>query len=150
MRIAVCGGPRTGKSTFASKLASELGIELFSTGKRAVVATDNFMGVGWENVPRLVMERLGELDDWILEGTQATRVLRHWYRTAPETLRLDRVYFFDRPWVVRNGGQNAMAKGVMTIWREVRRELHKREIPIVYGVDFDPDAKRRTLDGPPP
>jgi hypothetical protein len=142
-RIAICGGPRTGKSTFASKLATELGIELFSTGKKALVATDNFMDVGWENVPRLVMERLLELDDWILEGTQATRVIRHWYRTAPETLQLDRVYFFERPWVVRNGGQNAMAKGVQTIWREVRAELHKRGIPILYGVDYDERLGRR-------
>lgn len=142
MRIAICGGPRTGKSTFASKLARELGIELFSTGKKALVATDNFIAVGWDNVPTCVMERLVELDDWVLEGTQATRVLRHWYRTAPETLQLDRVYFFDRPWVVRNGGQNAMAKGVATIWREVRRELHRREVPIVYGVERDPELRR--------
>jgi len=144
MRIAVCGGPRTGKSTFASKLARELGIELFSTGKKAVVATDNFIGVGWDNVPKCVMERLGELDDWILEGTQATRVLRHWYRTAPETLKLDRVHFFDRPWVPRNAGQQAMAKGVKTIWREVRLELLKREIPIIYGVEQDPALGRRS------
>ncbi len=143
MRIAICGGPRTGKSTYASKLAQELGIELFSTGKKALVATDNFMGVGWANVPRLVMERLSELDDWILEGTQATRVLRHWYRTAPETLKLDRVHFFEQPWVIRNGGQNAMAKGVRTIWQEVRPELIRRGIPILYGVDEDPALRRR-------
>lgn len=142
-RIAICGGPRTGKSTFASKLARELGIDLFSTGKKALVATDNFMGVGWENVPRLVMERLSELDDWILEGTQATRVLRYWYKAAPETLRLDRVHFFDRPWVIRNGGQNAMAKGVQTIWREVRPELLKRGVPILYGVERDAELERR-------
>jgi hypothetical protein len=143
MRIAICGGPRTGKSTYASKLASKLGIELFSTGKKALVATDNFIGVGWENVPKCVMERLVELDDWILEGTQATRVIRHWYRTAPETLKLDRVHFFDRPWVIRNGGQNAMAKGVKTIWQEVRPELLKRGIPILYGVDEDQTLRRR-------
>lgn len=142
MRIAICGAPRCGKSTFASKLARELGIDLFSTGKKALVATDNFIGVGWDNVPKCVMERLVELDDWVLEGTQATRVLRHWYRTAPETLRLDRVYFFDRPWVVRNGGQNAMAKGVATIWREVRPELQRRGVPIVYGVERDPELRR--------
>ena len=141
-RIAICGGPRTGKSTFASKLATELGIELFSTGKKALVATDNFMTVGWENVPRLVMERLLELDDWILEGTQATRVLRHWYRTDPDSLKLDLVYLFERPWVIRNGGQNAMAKGVQTIWRDVRPELINRNVPIVYGVKED--LARRT------
>lgn len=144
MKIAICGGPRTGKSTFASKLAGELGIALFSTGKKALVATDNFMHVGWENVPRLVMERLCELDDWILEGTQATRVLRYWYKTDPDSLKLDRVYFFDRPWVVRNGGQNGMAKGVATIWRDVRPELIRRDVPIVYGVDRDESLGRRT------
>lgn len=142
-RIAICGAPRCGKSTFASKLARELDSPLFSTGKKALVATDNFMTVGWDNVPRLVMERLLELDDWILEGTQATRVLRYWYKTAPETLKLDKVYFFDQPWVPRNGGQNAMAKGVQTIWREVRPELLKRGVPILYGVDFDPEQARR-------
>lgn len=137
MRVAVCGGPRTGKTTYATNLAKELGVYLASTGKRTLdplLSTDNFMNVGWDNVPNLVIEALQDKEDFVLEGTQATRVLRRWYHRDPDGPRLDRVIYFDRPWVTRNGGQEAMAKGVATIFREIRPLLEDLGVPIIRAI----------------
>ena len=135
MRIAIVGSPRTGKSTWASKLAVSLGIDLFSTGKRALIATDNYIGVPWESVPDVVLERLSGMDDWILEGCQTARVLRRWFKADPENARkLTRVYYFDRPFVKRTPGQETMAKGIEKVWREVVPVLARAEVEVIRGV----------------
>jgi hypothetical protein len=138
MRIAVIGGPRTGKTTYATTLARELGVYLASTGKRTpdpLVSTDNFMNLAsWDDLPDLVIERLETEEAFVLEGTQAARVLRRWYRRDPDGPRLDRVVYFDRAWVPRNKGQEAMAKGVETIFKGLKPLLQDFEVPIVYGV----------------
>lgn len=136
MKVAVFGGPRTGKSTFASKLARELDLPLVSTGKKAVVATDAFIGVPWADVPDRVRVVLAPLESWILEGCNAGRVIRRWLEMDPE-LKLDRVYWLERAWVPRNKGQEAMAKGCRTIFLSILPELERRGVPIVRGL---PDA----------
>lgn len=138
MKIAIVGGPRTGKSTWASKLARSLGIELHSTGKRALLATDNFIGVPWDEVPNAVLDVLRDKDDWILEGCQTARVLRRWFKQDPANVyQLTEVYFFDRPFVQRNRGQNAMGKGIQKVWSEVRPLLIAAGVPIHHGVPDD-------------
>lgn len=118
MRIAILGGPRTGKTTYATRLARKLKLPLTSTGKLSpdhVVRTDSFIGVGWDNVPQEVIKRLSAQEHFILEGCQAARVLRRWYAEDPDGPKLDRVIVFSKPHVPRTGGQNALAKGVSTI-----------------------------------
>jgi adenylate kinase family enzyme len=141
-RIAIIGGMRCGKSTLASRLVKESGVDLFSTGKRALLATDNFRDTPWDELPSVVIERLRSLDSWILEGCQAARVLRRWYREAPDEVKLDRAYYLNRSWVQRRPAQEAAAKGLAKVWRDVFPELHRRGVPIVYGVDEDPTLPR--------
>jgi hypothetical protein len=137
MRVAVIGGPRTGKTTYATQLAKELGVYLASTGKRTLdplLSTDNFMTVGWDNVPARVIAALEDKEDFVLEGTQAARVLRRWYGLDLDGPRLDRVVYFDRPWVQRNGGQEAMAKGVATVFRDVEPYLRELGVPLIRAI----------------
>jgi dephospho-CoA kinase len=137
-KIAIIGAPRCGKSTFASKLAKRLGIDLLSTGKRALVATDNFIGVPWESVPDAVLDAVRGKDDWIIEGCQTARVLRRWLREDPERAKeLTKVYYFDRPFVKRTSGQEAMGKGIAKVWSEVRPVLIRAGVEIQYGVPDD-------------
>lgn len=135
MITVIIGEPRCGKSTLATKLAKRTGLPLVSTGKRAVLATDDFMGVPWEQVPERIIPLLEESDELILEGCQAARVLRRWFKANPENaLRVREVYFLDRPFVQRSSGQNAMGKGIQTVWREVRPYLIHAGVPIHYGL----------------
>lgn len=136
MRVAILGGPRVGKTTFATKLAKKHGLLLHSTGKRSpdsLVHTDSCIGVGWDNVPAHLISKLSAQESFILEGTQAARVLRRWFKDDPDGPRLDCVYIFSIPRVARTGGQTAMARGVRTIIDGLLPTLHRAKVKIVMN-----------------
>jgi hypothetical protein len=136
MRVAILGSPRTGKTTYATKLARQLGVHLASTGKRTeaergLVSTDNYIGSGsYAELPERVIADLRKRDDFVLEGTQAARVLRRWLREAPDEPKLDKVLVFGKPWVQRNPRQEATAKGVKTVMRELLPLLRQAGVEI--------------------
>ena len=137
-RIVVIGGPRTGKTTYATKLARQLGVHLASTGKRTeaeggLVSTDNYIGRGtWGEVPDHIIKDLRGRDSFVLEGTQAARVLRRWMMQSPDEPRIDKVLVFNRAWVKRNPGQEAMAKGVRTVLKELGPMLAKAGVTVEH------------------
>lgn len=136
-RVVVIGAPRVGKSTYATKLAKQYGVHLASTGKRSeqpegLVSTDNYMKRGsFADVPGLIIKDLKGRQSFVLEGTQAVRVLRTWYQQDPEGPKLDKViYVQNAPWVRHNKGQAAMGKSVRTIFRDVAPLLEKAGVPV--------------------
>lgn len=137
MRVVVLGGPRTGKTTYATKLAKQLGAHLASTGKRTeapegLVSTDNWMHKStWADLPDAVIKDLKGRDSFVLEGTQAARVLRRWLVREPESVKVDKVLVFGQPWVARTPGQESMAKAVRTIFRDLQPLLQKA------GIEFE-------------
>jgi hypothetical protein len=137
-RIVVIGGPRTGKTTYATKLARELGVHLASTGKRTdaengLVSTDNYIKRGtFEQVPDLIIKDLRKRESFVLEGTQAARTLRRWLRDNPDEPKLDKVLVFGKPWVKRTPGQEAMAKGVKTVLRDMAPLLAKAGVKVEH------------------
>jgi len=149
-RIVVIGGPRTGKTTYATKLAKQLGVHLGSTGKRTeqedgLVSTDNYMKrADWKTLPDVIIKDLKDREDWVLEGTQAARVLRRWLKQAPDEPKIDKVLVFNRPWVVRNTGQEAMAKGVRTVLRDMMPLLKKAGITVedMTPPELTPEERR--------
>ncbi len=143
-RIVVIGGPRTGKTTYATKLARELGVHLASTGKHTEhpeglvsvknygkVSTDDYVGrYSYADIPTQIIKDLREMDDFVLEGTQAARVLRRWMREAPDEPRLDKtLVFLGKPWVARNKHQEATTKAVRTVWRDLEPLLRRHGVP---------------------
>ncbi len=134
-RVVVIGGPRTGKTTYATKLAKQLGVHLASTGKRTqqpegLVSTDNYIGSGsYAELPDRVIKDLRGRESFVLEGTQAARVLRRWLKEAPGEAKLDKVLVFSRPWVPRNPRQEATAKGVRTVMRDLQPLLDAAGVP---------------------
>jgi hypothetical protein len=143
-RIVVIGGPRTGKTTYATKLAKQLGVHLASTGKRTEqpeglasvknygkVSTDDYVNrYSYADLPSKVIADLRGMEDFVLEGTQAARVLRRWLREAPNEPRVEKtLVFMGKPWVKRTPKQEATAKGVRTTWRELEPMLRRHGIP---------------------
>lgn len=138
-RIVVIGAPRTGKSTYATKLARQLGVHLVSTGKRTdapegLISTDNYIRRGsFEEVPGLIIKDLRGRKDFVLEGTQAARVLRRWFRDEKDPPPIDKVIFVgNRPWITHNKGQAAMGKAVRTVFREVEPLLKAAGVPVEH------------------
>ncbi len=135
----VIGAPRVGKSTYATKLAKQLGIHLTSTGKRTeqpegLVSTDNYIKRGsFGDVPRLIIKDLKERQSFVLEGTQAARVVRTWLRDSPADAKFDKVVFVGNlPWVTHTKGQAAMGKAVRTVFREIEPLLKAAGVPIEH------------------
>ena len=143
-RIVVIGGPRTGKTTYATKLARELGVHLASTGKHTEqpeglvsvknygkISTDDYVNkYSYADLPSKVIADLRQMENFVLEGTQAARVLRRWIRETPDEPRIEKtLVFMGRPWVKRSPKQEATAKGVRTTWRELEPMLKAHGIP---------------------
>ncbi|HWA29116.1 MAG TPA: hypothetical protein VG734_25930 [Lacunisphaera sp.] len=71
---------------------------------------------------------------WVLEGTQAARVLRRWLNEPGASPGLSCVYWLEKPLVELKDGQASMAKGVATVFADVRPKLHKLGVPIFPGL----------------
>jgi len=100
-RVAVVGGPRTGKSTFARTVRD-----------RPVISTDDYMDLHWEDVPAKVIEAAGAAGaSFVVEGVQAARALR-------KGLEVDAIIVLTQPKVDLTPGQAAMGRGVMTVFNE--------------------------------
>lgn len=101
-RIAIVGGPRTGKSTLAGLVED-----------RPVIRTDNFRHIEWSQVPAAIIERCKGLERFIIEGVQAARALR-------SGLVVDAVIYLDSAACERTDNHRNMAKGIESIFREWR------------------------------
>lgn len=102
-RIAIVGGPRTGKSTLARVVRG-----------RPVISTDDYMELPWEEVPAAVIDAAtGAGASFVVEGVQVARALRR-------GLEVDAVVVLTQPKVAQTDGQIAMGKGVHTVFDEWR------------------------------
>jgi adenylate kinase family enzyme len=120
MRILIAGGPKTGKTTLAEKLAKELKIE-------KVLHDEDLVGkFEWSEQSEVVAGWITDPGPWIIEGVAVGRALRKWFKTHPEGLPADRIIYLDKPRVELEEAQNRMKKGCLTIWADVEVELKKR------------------------
>lgn len=119
-RVCVTGGPRTGKTTWA-----------LMHGVGTVRHTDDAIGSGdWSAASEIVVGWLGLPGPWTVEGVAVARALRKWLRSHPSGKPCDRVVVLSRPRAPLSKGQDAMAKGVDTVWRQVMPELVARGVVI--------------------
>jgi dephospho-CoA kinase len=114
-RIAICGGPRTGKSTLAKQVTD-----------RQVIHTDDYMGIGWSEasaaVAAFVNNHPGML---VVEGVAVPRALR-------KGMRVDAVIWLPNAHAPLTVGQSAMAKGCRSVFDEWMAA--NPTVPVIWGI----------------
>lgn len=99
-RVAIVGGPGTGKSTLAAKVDD-----------RDVVHTDSFRELPWEDVPAAVIAECSGKPAFVVEGVQVARALR-------KGLEVDVVIYCETERAELNTRQRGMGKAVRTVMRD--------------------------------
>ena len=126
-RIAITGGPKTGKSTLAVKLAAETGL--------AVTGTDDFASLGWSEASQAVADHLGKGLPGITEGVAVPRALRKALVASPDSKPIDKLIVLASPKAPRTPGQVTMGKGVHTVLDEVLPDLRRLGVVIEWHRD---------------
>lgn len=111
-RVAIAGGPRTGKSSLANVVTD-----------RTVLHTDDLMDERWEDVPAVVRLRLAGNPSFVVEGVQVPRALRR-------GLEVDAVVWLGSAKVPLTPGQRTMAKAVGTVF-EQWRAISAGRVPVI-------------------
>lgn len=136
MRIVLVGGPRRGKSTLARQYRAQ-GIPTFCGDPRSKVK-DPEEGVTYlpEELPYAgdqgAAAHVAGLwfiwqGPWLCEGHVMARALRRWLDAHPREMPADKIIVLSGPAKCETSkGQDAMHKGVMTVWEEIAH--HFREI----------------------
>lgn len=119
IRILIIGGPRSGKTTLADKLAAEFAIT-------NVRHTDDLKHLPWSVASEKASWWLESKDDWIIEGTAAVRALRKYLARNPGQPIDFQLVYLDKPYTTLLKGQESMRKGVATVWNEIEREFTSR------------------------
>ncbi len=128
-RVVIVGGPSTGKSTLAHRL----------TAPERVRCTDELVGVlEWSEASAEVARWFDEPGPYVIEGVATARALRKWLRAHP-TERLEvTVVLLNKPFAQRAKGQDAMAKGVATVWNEIAPEVLQRGARVINAAAAKP------------
>jgi hypothetical protein len=116
-RIAVTGGPRTGKTTF-------------SDGLPGVRHTDDFADQGWGEQADAASLFFDDPDASVVEGVMVPRALRKWLDRNPEGKPVDEVMFLKGAHGELTPGQQSMTKGVETVLRQITPELKRRGVKV--------------------
>jgi len=107
-RIAIVGGPRSGKTTLAQLVID-----------RPVIHTDMFRHLPWGDVPGTIIRACAVQPRFVVEGVQIARALR-------AGLQVDAIIYLDDPKAELTKGQMAMQKAIATVfneWRACHREV---------------------------
>lgn len=99
-RIAIVGGPKTGKTTLST-----------SVNDRPVYHTDESREIPWEDQSQYWVDKIKE-PSFVLEGVQAARALR-------KGLQVDAIVHLEEPHQNLSKGQQSMAKGHEKILSDV-------------------------------
>jgi hypothetical protein len=110
-RVAIVGGPKTGKTTLAATVTD-----------RTVLGTDELIGMDWSALSAEVVRRGIGLKRFVFEGVRVAHALR-------KGLVVDAVVWLGQPKGELTAGQVAMHKAVRTVLAEWR--VTHRDVPVI-------------------
>lgn len=121
MRIAIIGGPKTGKTTLAKKIG----------GARS---TDELIHLGWSGASQEASKWFDEPGPWMIEGVALPRALRKWRERNPfQKPPVDKIIYLRKPHQPLLPGQMSMSKGVDTVMKELMPWLRTHGVEITNG-----------------
>lgn len=140
-RIVIVGGPRRGKSTLALELRQGDQAVPIYCGDPMSKVKDPLTGVrylpeglpfaGDDGAAQWIADNWFTLPGpWVCEGHVMARALRRWANDdRPDAAGImypcDRIIVLDHePWVESTKGQEAMHKGVMSVWAPIAHNFH--------------------------
>lgn len=110
-RIAITGGPQTGKTTLAATLGAP------------VIHGDDFIELGWSQSSQALAHAMRTPGPWVAEGVQVPRALRKMLEARPDVKPIDRLIVLGTPRKEQSEGQRRMALGLDTVLAEVLPQL---------------------------
>ena len=129
IRIAICGGPKTGKTTLSATLPGK------------VMHTDDAAGLGWSAASLEVSKWFDRPGPFVIEGVAVARALRKWLLANPEGKPCDKLIWLANAWIPTTPGQQRMATGCRTVLAAIMDELKGRGVAMECPVD--PPASSR-------
>ena len=121
MKIAIAGGPGTGKTTLSREFLAK-GYE--------VMHTDDAMDLGWSESSEHASYWFDKPGDLCIEGVAVPRALRKWLERHESGRPCDVLVFLTEYQTEVTSRQHGMSKGVMTVYREIEEELRSRGVKI--------------------
>jgi len=118
MKIAIIGSPKSGKTTFSSSFVGN------------VKHTDDLISLGWSEASEKASFWFDESVD-VIEGVAVPRALRKWLERNKTGKPVDKVIIVvNASFCELSKGQLSMAKGIVTVWNEIVRELLARGVVV--------------------
>ena len=119
-RLVIIGGPHVGKTTLSERLSVEHGVT-------NVRHSDDVKHLGWSESSAEASNWFNAQGDWIIEGVQMARALRKWLAANPDEILDADILILDQVFgEILLPGQEAMRKGVHTVFRQIESELIRR------------------------
>lgn len=129
-RIIILGGPRTGKTTLASRVALDCGIKVvYHTD--ALIPGRNWADQG-EAALNLLCRAHTDHEQFVYEGVLAVRALSRWLKTQPGK-PCDRVIVLTVPKVPQSPEQQRFMKGIMTQFQPLVPALRALGVEIEWS-----------------
>jgi hypothetical protein len=131
-RVVIAGGPRRGKSTIAEKLVGpgvthHHGEELVDRPEWAGMTREE----KWSAGSALAATWLDEPGPLVAENVAMSRALRKWLKAHPEGKPVDVVVHLSDAVNETIPGQETMAAGDETVWKQIRSELVMRGVRVI-------------------
>ncbi|MEK9645516.1 MAG: hypothetical protein VW547_08215 [Alphaproteobacteria bacterium] len=117
-RIAITGGPQTGKTTLAATLGAP------------VIHGDDFIELGWSQSSQALAHAMRTPGPWVAEGVQVPRALRKMLEARPDVKPIDRLIVLGTPRKDQSEGQRRMSLGLDTVLSELLPRLRSLGVEI--------------------
>jgi adenylate kinase family enzyme len=122
MRIAITGGPQTGKTTLAVDMVADRkdrGID----PDAVLIHGDDFIELGWSQSSQALAHAMRTPGPWVAEGVQVPRALRKMLEARPDVKPIDRLIILGTPRKDQSEGQRRMSLGLDTVLAELLPRL---------------------------